>query len=66
MIGNFHTSDAFAIVFLFIAFHSDFMTTDDSLQAIVFAEPSSNIRSELHADTTFTWAAARLLLWIGP
>lgn len=51
---------------LFIAVHSNLVTPDDSIQAILVAESLRDIRSELHADTSLAGTSARGGLGICP
>lgn len=51
---------------LFVTFHSDLVTPDDGLQAVLLAEALGDIWSELHTHTTLAWAAAWLGLRVCP
>ena len=61
-----HTCDAFAIVLHFVAIHAHLVTSDDGLQAIVFAEALGDVWTELHADSSLAGSSAGLVLRVGP
>lgn len=53
------TSDTSSIVFNFIALHTNFMTSNDSLEAILFTEPLGDVWTKLHTNTSFARSSAR-------
>lgn len=61
-----HTGNATSVVLHLVAVHPDLVTADDSLQAVVLAEPLGDVGAELHADAALAGPAAGLLLGIGP
>lgn len=60
------TSDTFPVMLFFVAFHANFVASDDGFQPVLLAEPFCDIRSELHANTALAGSAARLSLWVRP
>lgn len=61
-----HTCNTLPIVLFLVSFHSNFVTANDSIQAVVVTEPLGDIRSKLHTDTSLTWSAARFRLRVSP
>lgn len=60
------TCDAASVVLDFVSIHTDFVTADNSLEAVVLAEALGNIRAELHTNTSFAGTASLLFLGIRP
>lgn len=60
------TCDAPPVVLDLVPVHAHLVAADDGLQPVLLAEPLGNIRTELHADSTLTGAAASLLLRVCP
>jgi hypothetical protein len=50
----------------FITVHANFVTSNDSLKAVLLTEPLGDIRTELHTDTTLAGSSALLFLGVGP
>lgn len=49
-----------------VAIHSDFMTTNDGVEAVPFAESSRNVRAKLQANSALAGATSRQRLRVGP
>lgn len=60
------TRDAASIVLDFVSIHTDFVTADNSLEAVVLTEALGDIRSKLHANTSLAGTASLLFLGIRP
>src|SRR4051812_6638914 len=61
-----HTSNALPIMLFFVAFHPDFMASNNSIQPIVFAESLCDIRTKLHTHASLARPSARFGLGISP
>lgn len=61
-----HTCNAFSVVLHLISVHADLVTPDDSFEAVLFAELSSDIRAKLHANTSLARPPALFLLRVSP
>lgn len=53
------TGDTSSIVFNFIALHTHFVTSNNSLKAILFAEPLGDVWTKLHTNTPLARSSAR-------
>lgn len=60
------TCDTLSVVLFLITLHTHFVTANDGLQAVLFAEALGDIWSELHSNTTLARATARLGLRVCP
>lgn len=50
----------------FITVHANFMTSNNSLKAVLLAELLGDVGTELHPHTSLTWATTGFFLRIGP
>ncbi|QBZ54283.1 hypothetical protein PoMZ_09979 [Pyricularia oryzae] len=60
------TCDTLSVVLFLVTIHAHLVASDDGLEAVLFTEPGSDVRTKLHAHTTLTWASAWLWLRIRP
>ena len=66
VLGRREYGNALSVVLLLVTIHADLVTADDGLQTVLVAETLGNVRTKLHADTTFAGAATGEWLGIGP
>lgn len=60
------TRDAASIVLDLVPIHTDFVTADNSLEAVVLAEALGDVGAELHTNTSLAGTASLLFLGICP
>lgn len=66
VLGRREDGDTATIVLDFVSLHAHLVGSDDSLQAVVLAEPLGDIGSKLKTDTTLAGSTSRLGLRVGP